>query len=71
MAKSKIELKRNINEAIKKIDDVAGQRMAEACIHVQNKTKEKLSGNRSGRQYRVPGTKTYYTASAFLDVLEL
>lgn len=61
---AKVELKRNLNEVVKKINDVAGQRMAEACIHVQNKTKEKLSGNRSGRQYRVPGTKTNYTASA-------
>ena len=38
--------------------------MTEACIHVQNKTKEKLSGKRTGRVYRVPGTKKTYVASA-------
>ena len=60
----KIELKRNLNKVIDALDNIAGQRMAEACIHVQNKTKEKLSGKRTGRVYRVPGTKKTYTASA-------
>ena len=60
----KIELKRNLNKVIDAIDSIAGQRMTEACIHVQNKTKEKLSGKRSGRVYRVPGTKKTYVASA-------
>ena len=60
----KIEFKRNLNKVIDALDSIAGQRMTEACIHVQNKTKEKLSGDRSGRTYRVPGTKKTYTASA-------
>lgn len=60
----KIELKRNLNKVIGALDNIAGQRMTEACIHVQNKTKEKLSGKRTGRVYRVPGTNRTYTASA-------
>lgn len=60
----KIEFKRNLDKVLDSLDNIAGQRMAEACIHVQNKTKEKLSGDRSGRTYRVPGTKKTYTASA-------
>ena len=64
MLRIKIELKRNLNKVIDALDNIAGQRMAEACIHVQNKTKEKLSGKRTGRVYRVPGTKKTYTASA-------
>ena len=60
----KIEFKRNLNKVIDALDSIAGQRMTEACIHVQNKTKEKLSGKRTGRGYRVPGTKKTYVASA-------
>ena len=30
------------------LDSIAGQRMTEACIHVKNKTKEKLSGKGRG-----------------------
>jgi len=60
----KIEFKRNLNKVLDTLDNIAGQRMTEACIHVQNKTKEKLSGKRTGRVYRVPGTNRTYTASA-------
>lgn len=60
----KIEFKSNLNKALDSLDNIAGQRMTEACIHVQNKTKEKLSGKRTGRVYRVPGTNRTYTASA-------
>lgn len=60
----KIELKRNLNKVIGALDNIAGQRMTEACLHVQNKTKEKLSGKRTGRVYRIPGTNRTYTASA-------
>ena len=61
---AKIKFTRNLDQVVKKIDDMAAQRMAETCLHVQNKTKEKLSGNRTGRTYRVPGTNRTYTASA-------
>ena len=61
---AKIKFTRSLDQVVKKIDDMAAQRMTEACIHVQNKTKEKLSGKRTGRVYRVPGTNRTYTASA-------
>lgn len=61
---AKIKFTRNLEQVVKKIDDMAAQRMAEACLHVQNKTKEKLSGSRTGRTYLVPGTNRTYTASA-------
>ena len=61
---AKIKFTRNLDQVVKKMDDMAAQRMAEACLHVQNKTKEKLSGSRTGRTYRVPGTNRTYTASA-------
>ena len=35
-----------------------------AAIFLKGAIKEKLTGNRTGRVYRVPGTKTLYTASA-------
>jgi hypothetical protein len=38
--------------------------MFAATQHVQGKLAETLSGNRSGRTYRVPGTGVTYTASA-------
>lgn len=62
---SNIQLKSNIPNAIKSIQDAQVQRMTEACIYIQGKVKEKLSGPRTGRVYKVPGTlhKTY-TASA-------
>lgn len=62
---SNIQLKSNIPNVIKSIEDIRVQRMTEACIHVQGKVKEKLSGSRTGRVYKVPGTKhKVYTASA-------
>lgn len=35
-----------------------------AAVFLKGAIKEKLTGDRSGRVYRVPGTKTLYTASA-------
>jgi HK97 gp10 family phage protein len=54
----------NVSGVMKKIDDTARERMWEAVNSVRNTTLENLSGQRSGRQYYVPGTKTKYTASA-------
>ena len=53
-----------IDEAIKKIADHAEERMLEAVDEVRNATLETLSGSRSGRIYKVPGTGVEYTASA-------
>ena len=40
------------------------QNLREASIFLKGAIKETLTGNRSGRVYRVPGTKRNYTASA-------
>ena len=44
--------------------DSAVQRMYAATNEVRNETIRTLSGNRSGRVYRVPGTQVTYVASA-------
>jgi len=54
----------NINGVMKEIDKTAWKRMLEAVNAVRNETLETLSGSRSGRVYRVPGTKKTYQASA-------
>ena len=59
-----IVFEERIDEAIKKIADHAEERMLEAVDEVRNATLETLSGSRSGRIYKVPGTGVYYTASA-------
>ena len=59
-----IVFEEHIDEAIKKIADHAEERMLEAVDEVRDVTLDTLSGSRSGRQYRVPGTGVYYTASA-------
>ncbi len=59
-----IRLESHIPEVMKMMKDVAMERMHEAVNLVRNTTVEKLSGERSGRQYKVPGTNKVYTASA-------
>ena len=59
-----IVFEERIDEAIKKIADHAEGRMLEAVNEVRNSTLETLSGSRSGRIYKVPGTGVEYTASA-------
>ena len=59
-----VNFKSNIPELMKKINSTAKGRMLEAVMEVRNKTLEKLSGNRTGRTYFVPGTHKTYTASA-------
>ena len=59
-----IVFEERIDEAIKKIADHAEGRMLEAVNEVRNATLETLSGSRSGRIYKVPGTGVEYTASA-------
>ena len=51
-------------EVMKKIDSTAKDRMLESVNEVRNKTLETLSGSRSGRIYRIPGTARTYTASS-------
>ena len=54
----------NIKEVLKKIDDTAKDRMLKAVNEVRNHTLEKLSGQRHGRVYTIPGTNRTYTASS-------
>ena len=53
-----------IDEAIGKIGSEAEDRMLKAVNEVRNETLDTLSGSRTGRKYKVPGTNKYYTASA-------
>lgn len=62
--KSNVKLIRNSPQVIRAIEDVAAQRMAAATMAVRNQVLETLSGSRTGRRYRVPGTNRTYTASA-------
>lgn len=59
-----IKITSRIPEAKTNIESTARQRMHEAVNEVRNETLDTLSGSRSGRQYKVPGTSRYYTASA-------
>jgi HK97 gp10 family phage protein len=59
-----IKIVSRIPEAKAKIKDEAFQRMVKAVNAVRNETLVTLSGNRSGRIYRVPGTMKTYTASS-------
>lgn len=62
--KSKVTLKLNSHNILPKLESVATQRMYAAAQEVRNETLRTLSGNRTGRTYRVPGTQVTYTASA-------
>lgn len=59
-----IVFEERIGEVMKKIADKAEERMFEAVNLVRNTTLETLSGPRSGRIYKVPGTQVEYTASS-------
>lgn len=54
----------HFEEAKDKIERTAKERLEAACIRVHKEASEILVGQRSGRQYYVPGTGTRYTASA-------
>ncbi len=64
MPESKITLRFYTEEVTRAIDDAASKRMLEAVNEVRNTALETLSGNRSGRTYKVPGTGRTYTASS-------
>lgn len=61
---TKIVFTSHIPEVLKGLEDTAQKRMAESVQTVRNETLVVLSGNRSGRQYKVPGTSRFYTASS-------
>ena len=54
----------NIDNVIAKIAKTKYEKLLAASEFARNRLIEKLSGARSGRSYLVPGTNTYYTASA-------
>lgn len=60
----KFKLTSHIDNVIREMEKEYRDRMKEATHEVRNETLEVLSGPRHGRQYRVPGTKRKYTASA-------
>ncbi len=59
-----ITLISHIPEVTAKIKEEAKKRMLEAVQEVKNEVLLTLSHPGSGRQYKVPGTNTYYTASS-------
>jgi len=59
-----ITFKSNLPAVMKAIDKAAKDRMQEAVEAVRNQALETLSGSRSGRTYKVPGTRRTYTASS-------
>lgn len=61
---AEVKLVFHTKEVVKSIEDTASKRMAEAVNEVRNTVLDTLSGSRSGRTYKVPGTGRTYTASA-------
>lgn len=61
---NEVRLVSHVKEVTKSIEDTAAKRMGEATQIVRSQVLETLSGNRSGRTYKVPGTQRTYTASA-------
>lgn len=64
MPENKVTLVFHTDKVMKAIDDAASKKMSQAVMEVRNTTLETLSGSRSGRTYKVPGTQRTYTASA-------
>lgn len=64
MKGNEVRLEFYTNKVVKSINDAVSQRMLEATQVVRNETLETLSGARSGKTYRVPGTSRTYTASS-------
>ena len=61
---AEVKLVFHTEEVIHSMEQAASKRMAEAVNEVRNTVLETLSGDRSGRTYKVPGTGRTYTASA-------
>lgn len=61
---AEVKLTFHTKEVMHSIEQTASKRMAEAVNEVRNTVLETLSGTRSGRTYKVPGTQRTYIASA-------
>ena len=59
-----IKITSNIKEITRDLEHAQYKKMQRAVNTVRNTTLETLSGSRSGRTYRVPGTSRTYVASA-------
>jgi len=59
-----VKFESHITEAIQKIQAESLERMEKAVITVRDHTATKLTGQRTGRIYKVPGTQRTYTASS-------
>ena len=64
MASNGVELRFFTREVTQAIGEAALGKMHTAVNEIRNTTLETLSGTRTGRTYRVPGTGRTYTASA-------
>lgn len=65
MAGSFVKFINKTNQVAAKIDAGLARNLQNATIFLANEVKKTLSGQRSGKTYRVPGTKRkWYTASA-------
>ena len=53
-----------VDEAMAKIGETGYDRLYQSLNVARNETLKTLSGNRSGRTYKVPGTDRTYTASS-------
>lgn len=56
--------KSNLHIVLEALNGRIERNVERACIYLQNQTKRTLTGQRSGRIYRVAGTKQRYQASA-------
>ena len=59
-----VPLDEAIEDTVKRIRQQVEARSYEAANELRNSSLEILRGQRSGRRYRIPGKKVYYTASA-------
>lgn len=62
--KISVELTESVEEIKKSIKHQMESRAYRVANELRNSELDVLRGQRSGRRYRVPGTKAYYTASA-------
>lgn len=62
--KPRVTLITHSKEVVRSLDNMAVKKMYTATQIVRNKVLETLSGDRTGKRYKIPGTNKYYTASA-------
>lgn len=63
-SKATIEIEKFVTQAVADIKQQVKSRSFRAAVKMRNAANDVLSGSRSGRIYRVPGSKAEYQASA-------